>query len=276
MPHWITYAVGDLHGRFDLLRQALSAMADHATSHRRDCRAVFLGDYVDRGPESRQVVETLIALEAAGDCICLKGNHEELMVEALTHARPGAYARWCANGGRETLASYGVDERSDPADIVPPEHVRWMARLPLMTRDAHRVFVHAGLSPRKDLDQQSEAACLWIREKFLRASARDFEHHIVHGHTPYWEGKPEPFEPELLAHRTNLDTAAFASGILAVGVFDDAVPGGPVEMLTVRGDPDAHYTSEEVQDRPEQRASAPEPPPSLLSRLRRRLRAGAD
>src|SRR5258708_503819 len=148
MSHCTTYAVGDIHGRFDLLQRALVAIDDHAQSHQRDCRLVFLGDYVDRGPESRRVVETLMALEAAGDCVCLKGTHEELMVEAVTRARRGAYARWCANGGRETLASYGVGHADDPASVVPGAHVRWLTNLPLIARDPHRIFVHAGLSPK--------------------------------------------------------------------------------------------------------------------------------
>lgn len=271
MSEWITYAVGDIHGRFDLLEKALLAVDDHARTHDRDSRLVFLGDYVDRGPASRQVIETLMALDAAGDTICLKGNHEELMVDALTHAKRGAYARWCANGGRETLASYGVGASDHPESLVPAEHVRWLSNLPLMTRDAHRVFVHAGLSPRKEMDEQTEAACLWIREKFLRAPARDFDSHIVHGHTPVWEGKPNAEQPELLDHRTNLDTAAFASGVLTVGVFDDRVAGGPVELLQVRGRRFAHPMTE-IADTPEPKADSP----SLLKRLTAKLRAAVD
>ena len=269
MPSRISYAVGDIHGRFDLLKMALGAVDRHIRAHGQPSQLIFLGDYVDRGPESRQVVEALMTLSAGEDCVCLKGNHEELMVEALTHARRGAYARWCANGGRETLVSYGVSDTDHPEMVVPAEHVRWLTNLPLVTTDEHRIFVHAGLSPRKPLEEQSEAACLWIRERFLRAPARDFDRHVVHGHTPLWEGKPAPSEPEVLEHRTNLDTAAFASGILTIGVFDEAVPGGPVEVLSVRGQA-YEYVVDEADDVAED--TSPEPP-SLFRRIRDRLRA---
>jgi serine/threonine protein phosphatase 1 len=97
--------------------------------------------------------------------------------------------------------------------------------------------VHAGLAPKTPFHRQSEETCLWIRERFLRARARDFDGHIVHGHTPLWDGKPDFTQPELLAHRTNLDTGAFASGVLTVGCFDDASDGGPVELLRAVGAP---------------------------------------
>ncbi|HWA60379.1 MAG TPA: hypothetical protein VG939_03350, partial [Caulobacteraceae bacterium] len=97
------------------------------------------------------------------------------------------------------------------------------------------IYVHAGLAPKTPLGRQSEDVCLWIRERFLRARPKDLEAHVVHGHTPVWEGKPDFTLPELLPHRTNLDTGAFASGVLTIGVFDPAEPGGPVEVLRAVG-----------------------------------------
>jgi serine/threonine protein phosphatase 1 len=231
----LTYAVGDIHGRFDLLELALREIARHANGEPH--RVVFLGDYIDRGPDSRKVVERLMEMQRAGAAVCLKGNHEDLMVRALTEPGRAAFWRWCDNGGLQTLRSYGAPEDIDARDVVPREHVRWMAGLPLTTSDGQRVYVHAGLAPKTAFHRQSETTCLWIRERFLRARAKDFDMHVVHGHTPLWEGKPDPSRPELLPHRTNLDTGAFASGVLSIGVFDPATAGGPMEVLTVRGAP---------------------------------------
>lgn len=232
-PTQVTYAIGDVHGRFDLLERAIAIMDAHAAGRPR--RMIFLGDYVDRGPESRAVVERLMALEAEEDAICLKGNHEALMVRAATEGGASRINHWLVNGGVETLASYGVPSTADLRTALPRDHIAWMAALPLTTADDHRIFVHAGLAPGAPFREQTEEVCLWIREAFLRARASAFEAHVVHGHTPYWSGKPDPALPELLAHRTNLDTGAFATGVLTIGVFDPGAAGGPVEVLTAAG-----------------------------------------
>jgi serine/threonine protein phosphatase 1 len=239
-----TYAIGDVHGRVDLLTSALSAIEAHAGG--RPSRIVMLGDYIDRGPHSRGVVELLMRRQAQGGLVCLKGNHEDLMVTALTEASRTAMAHWTRNGGFETLRSYGVGHDDDPMDLIPREHIRWMAGLPITTADPHRIYVHAGLAPNTVFHQQKEETCLWIREAFLRAPAEAFEAHVVHGHTPQWQGKRDKAQPELLPHRTNLDTAAWASGVLTVGVFDTGISGGPVELLTVRAasDPETAYQEE--------------------------------
>jgi serine/threonine protein phosphatase 1 len=229
-----TYAVGDVHGRLDLLRLALADIA--ADAHDVSFRVVFLGDYVDRGPDSRGVVELLMSLQSAGwSAVCLKGNHEDLMLRAVDSGSPHALARWLSFGGGATLRSYGLDPHEELA--IPRAHLRWLSGLPLTTGDAHRVYVHAGLAPKTPVHRQSERACLWIRERFLAAREGDVDGHVVHGHTPVWQGKPNPAEPELLAHRTNLDTGAFATGVLTVGVFDADTPGGPSKLLTIKGAP---------------------------------------
>lgn len=231
-PPRCTYAVGDIHGRLDLLHAAVEAIAGHVCD--REFRVVFLGDYVDRGPESRGVIEYLIALQQRWPVLCLKGNHEDLMLRALTNP-PGNWSRWLDNGGGATLASYGGSE--DEPDAVPAEHLAWLSGLPLTTGDRHRIFVHAGLLPGVRPDKQNEQICLWVREPFLTARAESFDAHIVHGHTPVWAGKPDPAAPELLPHRTNLDTGAFATGRLTVGVFEAAKPGGPLQVIKIDGSP---------------------------------------
>ncbi len=239
----LTYAVGDIHGRDDLLEQALDLIADHAGGRTR--RIVFLGDYVDRGPASRQAIDRLIAASAEPGVVCLKGNHEALMLGALDHWGGPAKWRWLANGGETTLLSYGVDEPTAvAAPAIPAAHRDWLTALPLTARDEHRIYVHAGLAPNTPLAAQKESSLLWIREAFLSAAADELPAHVVHGHTPYWAGKPDLAEPERLAQRTNLDTGAFATGVLAIGVFADDTAGGPVDVLFARGEAAAKWLRE--------------------------------
>lgn len=264
-PIQYTYAVGDIHGRLDLLQSALEAINDHVADQR--FRLVFLGDYVDRGPKSRQVIELLMAAQQKWPVVCLKGNHEDLMLRALITPGEGNMRRWLDNGGVETLQSYGVEPGPEAIDAIPSAHVRWLASLPLTTGDSHRIYVHAGLMPRTAAHRQNEQTCLWIRDRFLTAKPGDFEAHVVHGHTPLWLGKTEAGKPELLEHRTNLDTGAFATGILTVGVFDAAVPGGPVELLSISG-PTAHHPAITLEE--EGANEGTEPPAPRERREKRR------
>jgi serine/threonine protein phosphatase 1 len=136
-------------------------------------------------------------------------------------------------GGDATLRSYGLAPRQ-PATPLLQAHAEWMAGLPLIARDRHRIYVHAGLVPGRPPERQSTRTCLWIRERFLEAAAQDLPGHVVHGHTPVWEGKPELSRPELLAHRSNLDTGAYRTGVLTVAVFEPEGPAPPAEVLTIR------------------------------------------
>jgi serine/threonine protein phosphatase 1 len=262
-----TYAIGDVHGRLDLVEQAV----DMITAHVGDApfRVIFLGDYVDRGPDSRGVIDLLMKLQRQWPVVCLKGNHEDLMLQAITDPGGGRLKRWLEWGGDQTLASYGLHGESDLAAEIPREHVRWMSGLPRTTGDGHRIYVHAGLMPGTPVHRQKEQTLLWIRERFLQGRASDFEAHVVHGHTPLWEGKPDPAEPELLEHRTNIDTAAFATGVLSIAVFDAERPGGPIEVLQVRGEAVGAIARDPAYD---------EPAPSAPARRRRwfGLRAAND
>lgn len=242
----LTFAVGDVHGRFDLVQRAIAAIEHHAAG--RPSRTIMLGDYVDRGPDSRSVVEFLMAASAApgSSLICLKGNHEHLMLRACREG--GAISdRWRGVGGDATLQSY--------PDGVPAEHLAWLDQLPLTAHDEHRCFVHAGVMPGLDLRDNKEDTFLWIRDPFLRAGAQDLPCHIVHGHSPHHELKPVPRLPELLAHRTNLDSAAFATGVLTVGVFDGERAGGPIAIIQVTADDtQVSLLTESEEGRPEAEA----------------------
>ncbi|MEI9925806.1 MAG: serine/threonine protein phosphatase [Bradyrhizobium sp.] len=155
--------------------------------------------------------------------VALKGNHDAMMVDALRDR--SKMAAWIAKGGDAALASYG----GDPADVLE-DHIAWLDRLQLMHVDTHRIYVHAGVDPDIALDQQSEATLLWKRyPKGFPGGYGD--RHVVHGHDNFPEG------PLLYEGRTNLDTLAWRTGRLTIGVFDDDRPGGPVDFVVVRGSP---------------------------------------
>jgi serine/threonine protein phosphatase 1 len=222
----LTYAIGDIHGRLDLLRAAVAAITEHARG--RVHEVICLGDYVDRGPASRGVIQTLMALTANAPWRCLLGNHEDMMARSLRLRDRDLTERWLDNGGDATLDSY--------SDRVPVAHLEWLESLPLVHRDPHRLYVHAGVAPGTPVELQDKRTLVWIREAFLAAEASALPCHVVHGHTPIWRMKPEPHVPERLPHRTNLDTGAYFTGVLSVGVFDDTVAGGPVEILSITVD----------------------------------------
>ncbi|MGF3022494.1 metallophosphoesterase family protein [Methylobacterium aquaticum] len=216
----LTYAIGDIHGRADLLARLLAEIELHRAGWPR--RLVFLGDAIDRGPDSAGAVATLKALqEREPEAVtCLMGNHEAMLLDAVSGRDPEL---WRLNGGGPTLASYGVTRPSDlPADIVA-----WIAALPTLHGDAQRWYVHGGLDPARSAEASDRETRLWMREPFL-SSGHDFGRHVVHGHTPTRHGRPE-----LRASRTNLDTGAVFGGPLTAGVFTDA-QGPPVEILAVR------------------------------------------
>jgi serine/threonine protein phosphatase 1 len=205
----LTYAVGDVHGSLDMLKALIGACREHASG--RALQFVFLGDYIDRGPDSAGVVRFMMRLqdELGQALIALRGNHEAFVLGLLDGVVP--LRVWLRNGGGETLASYGVRE----VTALPREHLDWMRSLRLSYDDGRRFFVHAGVDPQNPLDAQDEQALLWIREPFL-SDPRDYGRLIVHGHTPI-----ETAAPDLRANRLNLDTAAVYGGMLTAAAFDD-------------------------------------------------------
>lgn len=204
----MTFAIGDVHGCMDRLVRLVSHCLHHGGD--RPSRFVFVGDYIDRGPNSRAVVEFLMALQRqrAPELVALRGNHEAMMLDAV---RSGDDALWLINGAAETLASYGIADYAD----LPADHVEWVASLPLCFDDGRRYFVHAGVNPALPLDRQSEHDQLWIREPFL-SDARDYGRLVVHGHTPLRSGSPDQ-----RANRLNIDTAAVFGGPLTAAIFTD-------------------------------------------------------
>jgi serine/threonine protein phosphatase 1 len=185
----------------DLLEMALAKIADHADL---PATVVTLGDYVDRGPNSRQIIEKLMGGWDDEGCrlICLKGNHEEIMWLTCRRIVPDC-DWWLTNGGGATLISYGQNI-GDEADVtvVPDEHLRWIERLPLMHIDKHRVFVHAGVDPNLSLDNQDPHDVIWkIYDD--RDQGGHAKRHVVHGHHQHANG------PILKKNRSNLCTFAW-------------------------------------------------------------------
>ena len=216
----LTFAVGDIHGCLDKLNRVIAACEAYAGG--RPARYVFLGDYIDRGPHSRDVVELLRQRQAArpGMIVCLRGNHEQMAIDA--HASERAVPLWLANNGLSTLRNYGGGRISD-------EHLAWLAALPFCHDDGLRFFVHAGVDLDAPLDRQEPEVMLWMREPFLTyCDEIDRGRLIVHGHTPLRSGKPD-----LRRRRLNLDTAAVMGGPLTAAAFDDT-QAPPLAFLTDR------------------------------------------
>ena len=218
----IVYAVGDVHGRADLL-EALQARiaADAGARGAVRPKVVYLGDYVDRGPDSRGVLDLVLGGLPGFRRVALTGNHEEMMTAWLRAPDDENAAMWYMSGkGRSTIESYGVEAslerfarehrrvRDELLAAMPAEHrTLLLGGLETMHEDERAIFVHAGLDPRLDLGQQVPGTMLWIRDDFLD-DPRDWGRPVVHGHTP------AEFGPELRPNRVGVDTGAYATGAL--------------------------------------------------------------
>jgi serine/threonine protein phosphatase 1 len=175
-----SFVIGDVHGCLEELNRLLDALAPTA-----DDTVCFLGDYVDRGPSARGVIERLLRLRQEGPrCVFLKGNHEDMFLSFL--GLTGRYGEvFLANGGNTTLASYGLEGLSPPevARRLPPSHHEFLQSLQTEARFGRFLCVHAGVRPSRALDRQSEEDLLWIREDFI-AHPHPFPVTVLFGHTP--------------------------------------------------------------------------------------------
>jgi serine/threonine protein phosphatase 1 len=228
------YAIGDIHGRLDLLELLLELIAKDAKRHVKGDKPVlvFLGDYIDRGRDSRGVVERVFDLKANGpfEVIPLMGNHERALLNFLRDPVP--FRGWLDYGGQETLESYGVppiastapdDELIDCAAKLESQigsRLDFLRSLKLWHLIGTYLFVHAGVRPGLDLDQQVEKDLLWIRAPFLNPESHGLPYTVVHGHTPEPTVRVRP-------DRISLDTGAYASGVLSAA----RLYGGDVEVF---------------------------------------------
>lgn len=224
------YAIGDVHGRADLLDRLLSRINAHRTAYPATRPVVLLiGDYIDRGPASRQVLDLLINRANGQEMIFLRGNHDVFVRRFLED--PATLRDWSKIGGLETLMSYGLKPSLNPGTdaqkelavalnaVLPESHRRFLATLPSSFTCGGYFFAHAGVRPGIPLAQQSDEDLLWIRDEFLLYEDR-FERIVVHGHTPVRE-------IDIRSNRINIDTGAYATGRLSCLILE----GNRVEPL---------------------------------------------
>jgi serine/threonine protein phosphatase 1 len=217
------YAIGDVHGRLDLLNELLSRIAADLTQRPVEKPLyVFLGDYIDRGPSSRETIDRLIEHGAKHESIFLKGNHEQIALRCLSDRV--LFDQWLRLGGRDTLMSYGVppdvlaagkpivEQQSAFHHALPQRHFRFFRDLQNSFTAGDFFFAHAGAKPNVELIHQKENDLIWIRGEFL-SSTCDFGKIVVHGHTPAREIEVGP-------NRINIDTGAFATGRLTCLVIE--------------------------------------------------------
>ena len=211
------YAIGDIHGRADLLddmfKRIDANLASNPVAHGIE---VFLGDYIDRGPASREVLDRLVARKRTHRTVFLKGNHETYITEFVTN--PPLLEDWQRLGGLETLISYGITPSinagaAEQARLaaafdraLPESHRRFIGELKSSFTCGDFYFVHAGVRPGIPLAKQREEDLLWIRSEFLNCED-DFGKIVVHGHTPV-------LQPDIRSNRINIDTGAYATGRL--------------------------------------------------------------
>lgn len=222
----LTYAIGDVHGCNSLLRELIELIRNDSRGYPGQPRVVLLGDYIDRGPASREVIDTVIGLQRANWCetIALRGNHEQVLKQFLLDSAKGP--DWVMWGGAETLASYGIaaptrqntegwlEARRELARTFPSEHLHFLNETRLLYKAGDYLFVHGGVKPGVPWDQQTAETLLWIRDEFLDAE-RPCELVVVHGHTASETVKQTPW-------RIGVDTGAFATGRLTcVRLFEN-------------------------------------------------------
>jgi serine/threonine protein phosphatase 1 len=217
------YAIGDVHGRADLLALVMQQIEIDILLHPvAKPIVVFLGDYVDRGPASKEVLDLLLGSRQMPEMVFLKGNHEAFVLDMLRNS--ARLDDWRRYGGLETLISYGLKPPINPtaseqvtlvdafAKALPETHRRFLETLQTSFDCGDFLFVHAGVRPLVPLSAQTEHDLLWIRDDFLNWDKK-FEKVIVHGHTPVEE-------PDVRFNRINIDTGAFATGRLTCMTFE--------------------------------------------------------
>jgi serine/threonine protein phosphatase 1 len=227
------YAIGDIHGRLDLMSALLSKIEQHSAGlpRTRSIHLVMLGDVIDRGPSSAEVLSYLHGVQQETDrLILLRGNHEDMMLRSL-EGEPGMMRAWIRVGGDATLRSFGIEPPESDSDIMsatralaaklPRNMLEWLRALPLTARSGDYLFCHAGVRPGVPIKRQSRADLLWIREEFLQDDS-DHGAVVVHGHSV-------ATEVEMRDNRIGIDTGAYRTGVLTAIYLE----GGAREIISV-------------------------------------------
>lgn len=200
------FVIGDIHGCYERLKTLLKKL--HIKNND---MLIFLGDYIDRGTDSKKVVEEVINLKSQYHIITLLGNHEKMLLDILQKSLP--IETWLFNGGETTLLSYGIKKYNISSDLFPPEHIEFFkSLLPYYEMDNY-IFVHAGLKPNIPLGKQSIDDLVWIRDEFIYSDC-DFGKVVVFGHTPL-------AEPLFLKNKIGIDTGAVFGGKLTCLVLPE-------------------------------------------------------
>ena len=212
-----TCVIGDIHGCLGPLTNLLDMVVNRAET------LIFLGDYVDRGPESQQVIETLLQLKKNANLrvVFLKGNHEFMFYNYLTGIDRSIFLRV---GGQQTLNSYDIspDQDGDLLGCLPVNHRTFFESLSLTHEDRHAIYVHAGLQPGMHLSKQSPDWCLWVRDRFIRSSF-NFGKPVIFGHTVFTD-------PLIENNKIGIDTGAVYGGKLTALLLPD------MEFIQVDGE----------------------------------------
>ena len=246
LPDRPLYVIGDIHGRADLLQELFDLIdADQQDSGLEQPLAVFVGDYIDRGPDSRRVLQTLQAMQrnladdaqAEGEMLCLMGNHERMMLDFLD-APQEIGPRWLRNGGVATLDSFGIDgvPEDPPPEVLDAARdalaealgdgtdaglAAWIRAMPLIAQSGDVAIAHAACDPDRPIDAQLPATLLWGHPEFLSRSRRDGIW-VAHGHTVV-------STPTVAQRRIATDTGAYFSDRLTAAIL---APGAPVRFLS--------------------------------------------
>lgn len=224
-PNTRIYSIGDIHGCEDLLRQLQALIIEDSSNYSGHKKIIYLGDYIDRGEFSKQVIELLVAHPLPGfESIYLRGNHEQSLLDFLVE--PDIGRSWFNYGGLQTLVSYGVkfnkiptskDDlkalQSDLNNQIPSTHLAFYNNTVSYHESGHYYFVHAGVKPGLSLAKQQTSNQLWIREEFI-SYTKPFEKIIVHGHTCSEQA-------DFKINRIGIDTCAYASGKLTCLVLEN-------------------------------------------------------
>ena len=239
----LKFVMSDLHGGYDQLIQILEHI--NALYPTQDKQFIFLGDYVDRGPKTRELLDHLMSMDD-GHNIFLRGNHDDMAIGlGINYVQNGflnGFYNWMGNGGDKTLESYGYkfnreDHYQSQAQLenalkaaayaFPQKHIDWLKKHPYYHKDDHRTYVHAGFyrthpgtaSP-WPIEEQRYHTLTWIREEFLN-DQREVGGYVVHGHTPtifYGDNSPRV---DVASNRCNVDSGAVYGGVLSAAIFDD-------------------------------------------------------
>lgn len=225
----LIYAVPDLHGRYDLLEKVVDTILKYDMQFK-NSKIVFLGDYVDRGPNSKKVIDYLMFLTGnlkQIKCICLKGNHDKVLVDIYNgRLSEEQIDQWADHGLIQTLFSYDPNISRIDLSVIPKEHIEWLDSLPVIKVTKHHIFVHAGVDPNHALDKQDIAYMLWKRyEKDENSGYKNY--HIVRGHQGSIKG------PNISDNRSDLDTYAFHTGRIPIAIYEVNTPGKPIHLMEV-------------------------------------------